>query len=127
MSSTLDEINKRNQELRAKERKELSNFVLSRNGFVKWGAIRKKYFEKIGGYWTPTSSWYNVRDIIWSILREEGILSLEMNGNFLLLGAGIVLNPSCSYFTLEKDAKCYRALLYHGALYEVTIIKCQVV
>ena len=107
---------------------ELRELVLDENNNVRWDAIRDEYFGKGDSYWCPSRLWIDsVREKVWDILLKEGILSIKAGGNYLILGAGVALNPRSGvlvYFTREEDAKEYIDLEYGKPRYDVRIVKC---
>ena len=109
---------------------ELRELVLDENNNVRWGAIRDKYFEKVGNSWYWSRLWIDsVREKVWGILLKGGILSVKADGNYLISGAGVAINPrdgfNILYFTKEEDAREYVDLEYRGAWYDISIAKCQ--
>lgn len=62
-------------------------------------------------------------------LKEDGILSLEPEGNYQIVGCNVVLNPHSHiltlYFTRKPDAIEYARRNYGNALYEVMVDKIE--
>ena len=108
---------------------ELRELVLDENNSVRWDAIRDKYFKKHGNSWYWSRLWIDsVREKVWGILLKEGILSVKMADNYMILGTGVAINPregfSILYFAKEEDAREYVDLEYRGARYDIRIVKC---
>jgi len=61
-------------------------------------------------------------------LVELGVLSLKAEGNFQLVGSGVLLNPrsyglTLLYFTKMTDAEAFKKANFEKALYKVSISK----
>jgi hypothetical protein len=124
---------------RKKEMGELRDLVLRRDGTANWGAIRENFFEKMGNRWYPTVTWtgrtacgpsivQGKDDEVWKIFLDEDILSAKQDGNYMVMGAGMPINPRLHHMSLffvrKEDAEAYVDLVYGGAKYEIEIIKC---
>ena len=108
---------------------ELRELVLDENNNVRWGTIRDEYFGKGDNYWYPSRLWIDsVKEKVWDILLKEGILSVKMADNYMILGTGVAINPrdgfNILYFIKEEDAREYVDLEYRGARYDIRIVKC---
>ena len=62
------------------------------------------------------------------ILRELEVLSLRPEGNYLITGANVAINPRGSlltmhYFTRLPDAMAFRNAFYKNAMYSTPIFK----
>ncbi len=61
---------------------------------------------------------------VYDILTELGILSFNTQGNYLLTGGDVAINPrgsslSMRYFRNESDAQKFRKAFYENALYPI--------
>ncbi|MEK6757673.1 MAG: hypothetical protein AABX88_00955 [Nanoarchaeota archaeon] len=82
---------------------------------INWEKIKQEEMDKY--------SQIGLKNQVWNVLLDIGLLSGNTKGNYMLESRGMSLNPSMRYFTREKDVMDYKKTFFNGVNYPISVFK----